>query len=137
MADNSGVLATSTTTGLICFDDFQVDLKTAELSKAETRITLHEQSFHILVALLQAEGELVAKADLQKSLWPSGTDVDVDRSINKAIAKLRIALGDSSENPRLIETVRDQGYRFLVPVVFAGRDYPVSSDESQRTSHAN
>jgi TolB-like protein len=42
--------------------------------------------------------------------------VDFDRSLNKAMAKLRSALADSAENPRYVETIPRHGYRFLAPV---------------------
>jgi TolB-like protein/Flp pilus assembly protein TadD len=38
------------------------------------------------------------------------------RGLNKAINRLRDALGDDAENPRFIETLPLRGYRFLVPV---------------------
>jgi eukaryotic-like serine/threonine-protein kinase len=44
--------------------------------------------------------------------------VEFDRSINATIAKLRLALGDSAESPRYIETVARRGYRLLVPVAW-------------------
>lgn len=42
--------------------------------------------------------------------------VEFDHSINAAIKKLRLALEDSAENPRYIETVARRGYRLKVPV---------------------
>src|SRR5215470_16899567 len=55
-------------------------------------------------------------AELRQELWHDHTFVDFDRSLNKAIAKLRSALGDSAETPRYIETIPRHGYRLLVPV---------------------
>ena len=49
-------------------------------------------------------------------LWPTGTFVDFDRSLNKAVNKLRDALGDSPEEPEFIETLPRRGYRFVAPV---------------------
>ena len=48
-------------------------------------------------------------------LWPQ-TSVDFDHGLNKAISKIRDALGDSAENPRFVETVAGRGYRFLADV---------------------
>jgi TolB-like protein len=42
--------------------------------------------------------------------------VDFDHGLNKAISKIREALGDSAEGPRFVETVARRGYRFLADV---------------------
>jgi DNA-binding winged helix-turn-helix (wHTH) protein len=42
--------------------------------------------------------------------------VEFDRSINAAVMKLRIALGDTGDKPRFIETLVRRGYRLIVPV---------------------
>ncbi len=66
--------------------------------------------------LLEHSGELVTRDELQKRLWPADTFVDFDHGLNKAINKLREALGDSAESPRFVETVARRGYRFLADV---------------------
>ncbi|SPF46096.1 putative Lysine decarboxylase transcriptional regulator, CadC [Candidatus Sulfotelmatobacter kueseliae] len=98
------------------FGVFEVDLRTAELRKYGVRIRLEEQPFHILALLLESPGELVTREDLRRKLWSADTFVDFDRSLNKSMSKLRLALGDSSENPRFIETLHRRGYRFIAPV---------------------
>ena len=59
---------------------------------------------------------MVTREELQKKLWPDGTFVDFDHSLNTAINKIREALGDSAENPRFVETLSRRGYRFIAPV---------------------
>lgn len=100
----------------IRFGVFEVDLNTAELRKHGVRIRLEEQPFHILVLLLEFPGELVTREELRRKLWSADTFVDFDRSLNKAMSKLRLALGDSSESPRFIETLHRRGYRFIAPI---------------------
>jgi DNA-binding winged helix-turn-helix (wHTH) protein len=46
--------------------------------------------------------------------------VEFDHSINAAIKKLRLALGDSAEELRYVETVARRGYRLIVPVEWVG-----------------
>jgi eukaryotic-like serine/threonine-protein kinase len=98
------------------FGVFEVDFRTAELRKHGVRIRLEEQPFHILSSLLECPGELVTREELRQRLWSVDTFVDFDRSLNKAMSKLRLALGDSSESPRFIETLHRRGYRFIAPV---------------------
>ena len=44
------------------------------------------------------------------------TTVDYDHGLNKAVSKVREALGDSAEHARFVETVASRGYRFLADV---------------------
>src|SRR5262249_19543176 len=98
------------------FSVFEVDLRAAELRKHGVRIKLQEQPFRILSRLLEHPGDIVTREELRHQLWHDHTFVDFDRSLNKAIANLRSALGDSAETPRYIETIPRHGYRLLVPV---------------------
>src|SRR3981081_49733 len=98
------------------FGVFEVDLRAAELRKRGVRIKLQEQPFRILSLLLEHPGEVVTREELREELWPAHTFVDFDRSLNKAMTKLRSALADSAESPRYVETVPRHGYRFLASV---------------------
>jgi DNA-binding winged helix-turn-helix (wHTH) protein/tetratricopeptide (TPR) repeat protein/TolB-like protein len=98
------------------FGVFEVDLRAAELRKRGVRIKLQEQPFRILSLLLEHPGEVVTREELREQLWPVHTFVDFDRSLNKAMTKLRSALADSAESPRYVETIPRHGYRFLASV---------------------
>jgi len=97
------------------FGVFEADLRTGELTKLGKRVRLQEQPFQLLAMLLEKPGVLVTREELHLKLWPQ-TTVDFDHGVNKAISKIREALGDSAENPRFIETVARRGYRFLADV---------------------
>jgi TolB-like protein/DNA-binding winged helix-turn-helix (wHTH) protein/Tfp pilus assembly protein PilF len=97
------------------FGVFEVDLRAGQLTKRGLRLKLQEQPFQVLAMLLERPGELVSREELRSRLWPR-TIVDFDHGLNKAINKIREALGDSAENPRFVETVARRGYRFLADV---------------------
>src|SRR5947208_10821489 len=97
------------------FGVFEVDLRTGQLTKSGLRLRLQEQPFQVLAMLVERPGELVTREELRSRLWPR-TTVDFDNGLNKAINKLREALGDSAENARFVETVARRGYRFLADV---------------------
>jgi TolB-like protein/DNA-binding winged helix-turn-helix (wHTH) protein/Tfp pilus assembly protein PilF len=105
--------------GRFRFGVFELDLRAGELRKHGLRLRLQEQPFQILVMLLNHPGEVVTREELQKKLWPADTFVDFDHGLNKAINKIREALGDSAESPRFVETVARRGYRFLAEVKLA------------------
>jgi eukaryotic-like serine/threonine-protein kinase len=104
---------------ILRFGVFDIDLRAAELKKHGIRIKLQDQPFQILSLLLEHPGELVTREELRQKLWSADTFVDFDRNLNKAMNKLRIALCDSAESPRFIETLHRRGYRFIAPVQLA------------------
>jgi cholera toxin transcriptional activator len=96
------------------FDEFEADLRAAELRKNGNRLKLQMQPFQVLVALLERPQEVVTREELRQRLWPQDTFVDFDHGLNTAMVKLRDVLGDSASKPKFIETIAKRGYRFLV-----------------------
>jgi TolB-like protein/DNA-binding winged helix-turn-helix (wHTH) protein/Flp pilus assembly protein TadD len=95
------------------FDEFEIDLRSAELWVGGNRTRLQDQPFQVLQVLLERHGEIVTRDELKRKLWPADTFVDFDDGLNTAVRKIRDALGDSAEKPRYIETIPRRGYRFL------------------------
>jgi len=91
---------------------FEIDLVSGDVHKEGRRVPLQEQPFRVLAVLLECPGEVVTREQLQARLWPADTYVGFDEGLNTAIRKLRIALGDSADSPRFIETLPRRGYRF-------------------------
>jgi DNA-binding winged helix-turn-helix (wHTH) protein/Tol biopolymer transport system component len=98
------------------FGVFEFDPQARELTKHGVRLKVQEQPIQILAALLEQPGQIVPREDLQRRLWPDGTFVDYEQSLNKAVNKLREALGDSADRPIYVETLPRRGYRFVAPV---------------------
>lgn len=98
------------------FGDYILNRQTAELHKNGRTIPLQEQPFQILTTLLDSPGQLVTREELIRKLWSEGTFVDFDHSLNKAVARLRDALGDDADHPRFIETLPRRGYRWIAPL---------------------
>ena len=97
----------------VCFDGFEANLRTGELLRSGRKVRLPNQSFNILAMLLSRAGQLVTREELRARLWPTGTFVEYDQSLNAAVNRLREALRDSAEKPRFIETLPKRGYRFI------------------------
>jgi len=111
----------------VCFGIFEVDLQAGELRRQGHKVKLQEQPFQVLVMLLERSGEVVTREELQRKLWPAETFVDFERGLNRAINKLREALGDDADSPRFIETLPRRGYRFLSDVETAGRNETITA----------
>src|SRR5450759_4851573 len=111
------------------FGAFELDLRTGELRKHGIRLKLQDQPFQVLQALVERPGELVTREEIQRRIWADGSFVDFDQSLNRAVNKVREALGDTAENSRYIETMARRGYRFIAPV--EGAPKPVAPTASQ------
>jgi TolB-like protein/DNA-binding winged helix-turn-helix (wHTH) protein len=96
----------------IGFDGWVLDPESGDLERAGTRIRLQEQPLQVLIELIDARGGVVTRDQLIAKLWPKGV-VDFDTGLNTAIRKLRVALGDTADTPRYIETLPRRGYRFI------------------------
>jgi TolB-like protein/DNA-binding winged helix-turn-helix (wHTH) protein/Flp pilus assembly protein TadD len=96
----------------IAFDGWVLDPESGDLERAGSRIRLQEQPLQVLMELIAARGGLVTREQLIAKLWPKGV-VDFDTGLNTVIRKLRVALGDTADTPRYIETLPRRGYRFI------------------------
>jgi Tol biopolymer transport system component/DNA-binding winged helix-turn-helix (wHTH) protein len=98
------------------FESFELDLDTVELRKNGRRIRLQDQPSRLLALLAGRPGELITRTEIQKTLWEEGQFVEFDHAVNTAIKKVREALNDDPENPKIIETLPRKGYRFIAVV---------------------
>lgn len=116
---------------VIRFGLFELDLSAGQLRKQDRNIKLQDQPFQVLVLLASRPGDMVTREELQRELWPAATFVEFDQGLNTAIKKIRLALGDSADNPRFVETIPRKGYRFIAPV--AGRPEPAKPKRPWQT----
>src|SRR5262245_39479567 len=98
------------------FGQFEVDLRSRELRKSGVRVRLQDQPFQILSILPDRAGDVVTREEIRDRLWPDGTFVDFEHSMNAAIKRLRAAIGDTAEAPKFVETLHRRGYRFVAAV---------------------
>jgi TolB-like protein/DNA-binding winged helix-turn-helix (wHTH) protein len=101
---------------LIRVGRFELDRRSRELCGGLARVRLQGQPFDVLCLLLERAGQVVTRDELHRCLWPDGTFVDFEHSLNAAIRRLRAALGDDAARPRFVETVPRRGYRFIASV---------------------
>jgi TolB-like protein/tetratricopeptide (TPR) repeat protein len=96
------------------FEDVEIDLRLREVRRgAAVAVRLQEQPFQLLALMLDRPGDVVTREDIRLRLWPDGTSVDFEHSVNAAIKRLRAALGDEAGKPRFVETIPRRGYRFI------------------------
>src|SRR5215813_7777734 len=117
----------------ICrFGLYEADLDAGTLKRHGIPVKLQEQPFRILTFLLERPGHIISREELCTRLWPEGTYVEFDGSLNTALMKLRAVLNDDPENPRFVETVPKKGYRFIAPVHFQESSLATAVPEIER-----
>ena len=99
------------------FGEFDLDVDAGELRRNNRRLKLQPQPFKLLLLLVRRAGSLVSREEIRAELWPDGTFVDFDQSVNFSIKQIRDVLGDSAERPLYIETVPKRGHRFIAPTI--------------------
>src|SRR5215831_11662318 len=100
---------------VIRFGAFRMDLRAGLLFRGREAIALRPKTWSVLQHLAERPGQLITKRELLDAVWG---EVEVTESVlNRSIAELRTALGDSFKAPRLIETVPRRGFRFVAPVM--------------------
>lgn len=98
---------------LVRFADFELDLNAGVLRRGNERLKLQPQPAKILVLLVSRAGSLVTRQELAKEVWGGETYVDFEQGLNFAIRQVRTVLEDDADEPRFIQTIPKQGYRFI------------------------
>src|SRR4051812_18106070 len=109
---------------IFCFGEFELDVEAGELRRKHRRLKLQPQPFKLLLLLVRKAGVLVTREEIRGELWPDGTFVDFDQSVNFSIKQIRDALGDEADRPLYVETVPRRGHRFIAPVSTPGQQQP-------------
>jgi DNA-binding winged helix-turn-helix (wHTH) protein len=109
------------TAAVVRVGGIEIDMRRHEIRRNGETIRLQQQPFQILALLMEHAGGVVTRQDIERRLWPDGTSVDFEHSVNAAIRRLRVALGDDALDPRFVETVPRRGYRFVGRLDTSGR----------------
>jgi DNA-binding winged helix-turn-helix (wHTH) protein len=99
------------------FGQFVLDPGRRTLSRTDSPISLTPKAFDVLLFLVQNPNRLVTKEELLQAVW-SDTFVE-EGNLKQYISHLRKALGDNSEDTRLIVTIARKGYQFTGDVTVA------------------
>jgi DNA-binding winged helix-turn-helix (wHTH) protein len=94
----------------LAFSDCVLDVGARTLTRAGQDVHLPRKAFRVLEYLIQNRPDIVPKEKLFQEIWPDTHVAEV--TLASLIARLRHAIGDSSEDHRLIRTVHGYGYGF-------------------------
>jgi TolB-like protein/DNA-binding winged helix-turn-helix (wHTH) protein len=99
------------------FGQFVLDSRRRTLSHADSPISLTPKAFDVLLFLAQNPNRLVTKEELLQAVW--GDTFVEEGNLTQYIYNLRKALGDNSEDARLIVTIARKGYQFTADLTVA------------------
>src|SRR5258708_1576164 len=102
---------------LYSFGQFVLDPRKRTLSRAGSPVSLTPKAFDVLLFLAQNPKRLVTKEELLQAVW--GDTFVEEGNLTQYISHLRKALGDNSEDSRLIVTIARKGYQFTGDVAVA------------------
>lgn len=116
----------------IIFGEFELDFDQFQLSRRGTRVRLEGLPLQLLMYMVEQRGQLVTREQIAERLWGKDVFVDVEQGINTAIRKIRIALGDDSSQPLILQTVVGRGYRFVAVCEQQNADVKFTAEELGR-----
>lgn len=100
---------------LFQFGTFRLDASERVLLRDGRVVPLPAKVLSTLIILVQNNGHLVEKDVLMKEVWPD--EFVEEGNLAQHIFILRRALGESTDNPRYIETIPRRGYRFVAETI--------------------
>ena len=84
-------------------------LRYAAVSGKELHLTRKE--YLLLDHFYNNRGKVLTQEEISKALWPG--EESYKRDVAKVVSELRVKLGDKSDHPKYIRTIRGKGYIFL------------------------
>lgn len=93
------------------FGEFTVEPSLQRLTRNNEIVPLKPKAWDLLCLLLANRDRVISKLELLDWLWPR-QDIS-ESNLSQTIYELRRALGDRSQDARIIETVPRRGYRFI------------------------
>jgi DNA-binding response OmpR family regulator len=91
-----------------------IDMDNLELRHGETLVHLTLMEVKLLKYLIDREGRAVSRREILEEVWGLHEETDT-RAIDNFIVRLRKYLEDDPADPKIVQTVRGIGYRFIMP----------------------
>jgi len=104
------------------FGSFRLEVVRRLLLRNGTPVPLSPKIFDTLLHLVRHQGELVAKNELMRAVWPD--TVVEENNLNQNISALRRILGETRGENLFIATVPGRGYQFVPTVEVIGSSEP-------------
>jgi DNA-binding response OmpR family regulator len=93
------------------FGHIRVDLAARQVTVAGSSIDMTRREFDLLAHFLAQPNRVLTREDLMAAVWGPAHHGTL-RTIDNFVARLRMKLGQDTDCPHVLETVRGVGYRF-------------------------
>ena len=110
----------------ISIDGWTIDASSYRIARNGVEKKLQPRSMDLLLYLAEHPDQVVSREEIEENVW-QGRVVGYD-SVSSSIAKIRKAFGDTSKNPRVIETIPKAGYKLIAPVLMETIDLESFTD---------
>jgi DNA-binding response OmpR family regulator len=100
--------------GRLYVGELEIDPELIEVRKGGHQVHLSPREFKLLYTLAKSPGRVFPRGMLLRQVWGEDEYID-ERTVNVYVQRLRAKLGDRTDEPKLIETVRGFGYRLVRP----------------------
>ena len=107
------------------YSALKIDLVQRQVTVWDRAVELTPQEFSLLFVLAQAAGEPLSRSELLQRAWPD--QIDNPRTVDTHILSLRKKLEANPQQPHLIQTVRNVGYRLYPEGAIAAAPDPSHS----------
>ena len=95
-------------------DNWTVNTRSGSISRKEDSARVGPNAMEVLLFLVRRRGEIVSREEIFAAVWP-GIAVS-DDVLTQAITALRKAFGDSTREPRIIQTYPKRGYSLIADI---------------------
>ena len=112
----------------VVFGPFRLDLPAGRLWRGAREIALRARARAVLCYLVAHPGRVITREELAQHVWV-GTHVS-KTALRVCVWEIRQALGDQVALPQYIETVGQQGYRFLVAPSTGNAEIPALGSQA-------
>ena len=113
------------------FGPYRFEPEQRVLTRDGEAVSLTPKATEILMVLLKNPGQLVAKEELMREVWPN-TFVE-EANLTQNIFTLRRAMAEPGTGRKYIETVSRRGYRFVASVKVCAASHRLTVSESGAT----
>ena len=92
--------------------ELEINAATREVRRAAEKIDLTATEFEVLLCLVEAQGKVLSREQIQAQVWGPGHH-GTTRTVDNFILQLRSKLEREPGEPKHLVTVRGVGYRFV------------------------
>ncbi|WP_328768168.1 alpha/beta fold hydrolase [Streptomyces sp. NBC_00286] len=108
------------------FGEYELDTARHQLRRAGEPVHVEPRALNLLCHLVERRDRVVSKNELLDEVW--GDRFVSEAALTTALRTVRLAVGDTGSEQRLIRTVHRRGYQFVAPVTVVEAGPPAGSD---------